>query len=272
MNDDILRQMTRALSEQYDGATAVPEATRARVIRTLAERRPRRKRWFSLGIPLFVVLGGSTAWAAATGQLERIVESAARVVQWQTQETLPPTDGIDKKRLAGVGQWRPSPPAEALEPAVAPDEEPENRAEEVPPLLPSRQDFKDTRPNEKAKAHLSAVDVRRDSKPVEAVSEEDHAHLLLFRSAHRAQFSDGDCSRAISIYERYLLLNPKGPFNLEAKYNRGVCLVRTGRHQAGRAALEPFAQGVYGDYRRSQSAEILQALSAADLSSPPQPD
>ena len=42
MSDDLLAQMTDALRDEHDGATAVPEATRGRVIRQLSERKHQR--------------------------------------------------------------------------------------------------------------------------------------------------------------------------------------------------------------------------------------
>jgi hypothetical protein len=125
MSDDLLAQMTRALADEHDGATAVPEATRARVVRTLAERRPRRRKWLAIGVPAFLLFGGSTAWAAATGNLPRAVERAIAVITGDAELEAPvdaaPASPQGRGKFAGVipaeERKAPAEPSEAEEEA-----------------------------------------------------------------------------------------------------------------------------------------------------------
>jgi hypothetical protein len=88
--------------------------------------------------------------------------------------------------------------------------------------------------------------------------------LALYREAHRAHFDRNDCRAAVVGWERYLAQAPRGRFTLEARYNRALCLVRIGRHREAAAALAPFAEGAFGDYRRADARALLDALEAAD--------
>jgi hypothetical protein len=88
--------------------------------------------------------------------------------------------------------------------------------------------------------------------------------LALYREAHRAHFDRNDCRAAVVGWERYLAEAPRGRFTLEARYNRALCLVRIGRHREAAAALAPFAEGAFGDYRRADARALLDALEAAD--------
>ena len=85
--------------------------------------------------------------------------------------------------------------------------------------------------------------------------------LALYREAHRAHFVQRDSRAALAAWDRYLAAHPRGSFALEARYNRALCLVRLGRHDAARQALAPFAAGdVGGGYRRTEASALLEAL------------
>lgn len=49
---------------------------------------------------------------------------------------------------------------------------------------------------------------------------------------------------------------------LEALYNRALCLVRLGQHDAALAALTPFASGAHGAYRKAEAERLIDALTA----------
>lgn len=239
MSDDLLSKMTRALADEHDGATAAPGATRARVVRTLAERKPRRRKWLSLGIPALALLGGSTAWAAATGHLPRAMERVVSVLIGDVQEVeemhAPPA-------VKKSGKWMAPPPAPET-PAPASEELEEPVAEEVAkveePLVPSAP------PKGTKKPELPA---------------EDHTDLFTYQAAHRAHFQEGDCNAATLGYRKYLREQPGGTFALEAKYNLAVCLIRQGQNQEAKRLLEPFARGAYGNYRKEKAQELIDAL------------
>lgn len=252
MSDDLLSKMTRALAEEHDGATAVPGTTRARVVRTLAERKPRRRKWRAIGIPVLALFGGSTAWAAATGHLPTAVERVVSVF----------IGGAEDGEVASVpapakkpGKWI-APPGPVEEPAAPIEEEvaeeeathAEDRiAEAAPvPLAPSTMN--------------PTPSLNKPAKKAAELPPEDHTDLLSYQAAHRAHFQQGDCAAAIQGYRKYLKEQPGGTFALEAKYNLGVCLIRMGKAAEAKRLLRPFADGVYGNYRRQKSQELIDAL------------
>jgi hypothetical protein len=86
------------------------------------------------------------------------------------------------------------------------------------------------------------------------------AEDALYRDAHRAHFVDKNPARALRGWDAYLAAYPTGRYVLEAKYNRALDLVRLGRTDAARAALEPFARGEMNGYRQTEARSILDAL------------
>lgn len=85
--------------------------------------------------------------------------------------------------------------------------------------------------------------------------------LALYREAHRAHFVQRNWGAALAGWDRYLAAHPRGNFAVEARYNRALCLVRLGRHDAARQALAPFAAGaVGGGYRSAEASALLEAL------------
>lgn len=271
MSDDLLSQFTSALAEEHDGATAVPEATRARVIRALAEKRRRGRKWWAVGIPAFAIFGGSTAWAAATGRipLPAVVEKAVAVFIETPEPVLEkkPTKRSGASRsLTKPPELAPAPEEEAEE-IESPEERPEATAEEAPEASAGKNKppasvaaAPPAQPSiaPKPTPQTDAPQAPKNSKPTPAAPV-DQA-LLTYRSAHRAQFQNGNCSEAIAGYERYLQEDPSGSFALEAGYNRGVCLAKMGRKASAIQALRPFADGKYGTYRQEKSRALIEAL------------
>jgi len=90
----------------------------------------------------------------------------------------------------------------------------------------------------------------------------DPAHAL-YLEAHALHFTAQDPARALSAWNVYLAAAPGGRFAVEARYNRALCLVRLGRRDEARAALEPFASGVSGGYRQDEARKLLEALGGA---------
>jgi TolA-binding protein len=80
----------------------------------------------------------------------------------------------------------------------------------------------------------------------------------LYQEAHDAHFRDGDYARAAELWDRYLRAG--GPLAPEARYNRGVALLRTGQRDEARKVLQPFADGEYGNYRRREAESLLRSL------------
>jgi hypothetical protein len=46
-----------------------------------------------------------------------------------------------------------------------------------------------------------------------------------------------------------------------------MCLLRLGRSREAEAALMPFADGRFGDYRKSEAERLIQAIRAAGAKS-----
>jgi tetratricopeptide (TPR) repeat protein len=84
--------------------------------------------------------------------------------------------------------------------------------------------------------------------------------LRAYREAERLQFDEKDYARALEAWDRYVPLAGKSPLLVDAKWQRALCLVRLGRSDEARSALEPFAHGDLGAYRQSEAQTILGTL------------
>lgn len=112
----------------------------------------------------------------------------------------------------------------------------------------------------------SAVDVRNGTTPPAPPVPPRDPSDDLYRSAHDAHFRGGSPSAAIEAWDRYLAAAPRGRFAVEARYNRALALLKAGRRAEGLAALEPFASGAFGNYRRDEAQRLLGA--ARDAGAP----
>lgn len=86
------------------------------------------------------------------------------------------------------------------------------------------------------------------------------AEIRAFRRADDLYRRSGDLQGAIGAYRQYTRDYPTGRFVPEAKYNTSLALVKLGRTSEARVLLKPFADGVYGSYRRDAAKKLLQAL------------
>jgi tetratricopeptide (TPR) repeat protein len=84
----------------------------------------------------------------------------------------------------------------------------------------------------------------------------------LYYQAHKLHFDDRNYAASIAAWDRYLRASPKGRFAPEARYNRAMDLLHLGRNEEARKALEPFAAGAYGSYRKAEAEALLQAISS----------
>ena len=86
---------------------------------------------------------------------------------------------------------------------------------------------------------------------------------VLYAQAHALHFHDRDPARALAAWDRYLAVasrDIRSGFVLEARYNRAICLFRLGRREEARQALQPFADGRWGAYRRDDAQALLDEL------------
>jgi len=86
------------------------------------------------------------------------------------------------------------------------------------------------------------------------------ADVAAFERAHRLHFAGGEARAAIAAWSSYLARFPRGRFTLEAGYNLAMAYVREGDVDAARSALQPFATGEHGGYRRREARALLNAL------------
>jgi hypothetical protein len=82
----------------------------------------------------------------------------------------------------------------------------------------------------------------------------------LYAAAHRAHFTEREPAAALREWDAYLAAFPDGRFALEARYNRALSLVRLGRLDEARGALDPFAAGRYAGYRAREARQLLEAM------------
>ncbi len=259
-----LDEATRALRDESDGASVGAGQTRARIMRSLHEGTHRRRVRWGFGVPLAVIFAGSTAFAGARGDLgETVAEafSSVRALVTGAPAEAPRAAAPARGSVAAVPAAPPEAPPTAPEavaavPEAEPPAAPPAQVREVTP--PPATEHRAGPSLDNAKPRPSAV----VETPSANVPTESNEATRLYRKAHEAQFVQADCERALSAYDEYLASAPRDRLVPEARYNRALCLVRLGRTDAARSALQPFADGAYGDFRRREARELLDALGA----------
>jgi TolA-binding protein len=88
-----------------------------------------------------------------------------------------------------------------------------------------------------------------------------------YAKAHRLHFQGDDPALALAALDDYLRVFPDGRFAPEARYNRGIDLLKLHRFAEAREAFRPFAEGAYGRYHRDDASRILRSLSSASAPS-----
>ncbi len=255
MSRDLLHDSAEALRAFGEAPADVANATRQRILRDLHGRRRRRVERRLVFIPAAAVLLVATAAAAATGSL-------SNAWHWARQAT-----GISHAAPAEVALPPEEPPRRHR--AVAPPTKAEEPAAETNAEQPAAEIETPTSESvPRASAPVRQKQTVKVAQPVVAApapKEDPSARAdALYRAAHQLHFGARDCARAIPAWERYLKEAPSGRFALEARYNRGLCLVRRGNTGAAAAALRPFASGKLGGYRQNEARRLLQALGASE--------
>jgi hypothetical protein len=217
----------RAAGERDCGEVAA--ATRIRVRRSLEGHARRRHHMVRYGMILLVLLVSTGAWALSTGRIPLFVHRVPASSDATMQLEPPPLPAPPKVAIA-----RPRPPAPKIEPQLAavPDE-----AWPTPPVI------------QPPPPPAPPVQIKRAPRPTE----------VLYRKAHELHFHGGDDLAALAAWDAYLAAEPSGRFSIEARYNRGLVLVRLARYADARAALAPFASGEIG-YRKREAAQLVERL------------
>jgi hypothetical protein len=207
-------------------------ATRIRVRRSLEGHARRRHRMTRYATIMFVLLVSTVSWALSTGRIPLFVERRP-VSSDATLHLEPPAlPAPEKVAIARPRVTSPAPVTE-IDPKLAavPDVAWETPPAEVRPAPPAP--------------------VKRAARPKPAE--------VLYRKAHELHFHGSDDLAALAAWDAYLAAEPTGRFAIEARYNRGLVLVRLARYADARAALAPFASGDIG-YRKREAAELVERL------------
>lgn len=294
MNDhDWLKEAAGALRDEHQGAPAPGVDTRARVLATLHQHERQRRRWISVLVPLAAVFVFSSAWAASTGRMSQVFSllplpfapapiptlSVVPASTLSTGPARPVASALDTASLASA-----APPV--LNAEVVPTVPPQASSAAEPPapatavvavvppssgLAPASVPSVGTTSTAATSTAAPPVAVAATNpavtpNPASAVatadaktpgtSEEDR----LYREAHQAHFVERNPARALAAWDAYLRAQKTGRFATEAVYNRALSLLRLGRTAEARKALEPFAEGRYGSYRKEEARKLIDAL------------
>ncbi len=223
-----LDALTRALREEHSvEASSEGELGRRRLERAVG--RGKRKRRLHLVALLAASFVGVTAWAGTTGRLPRVAAMIEALVA-------SPEEPRDERHAA-------APPSAV--PAIA----------SVAPTAIASEPIEPPPPPVVSAAPAPKPTVRPAPPPPPPDVD------ALYREAHAAHFDRKDPAAALAAWDRYLAAaGPSGRFTLEARYNRALALLRLGRRDEARAALEPFARGEYGGYRRDDATRLVESL------------
>ncbi len=293
--DDALARAARALRDASEARTGGSPSQRGQILARAHANQQSAERRAAVGMALSAVLVTSTAIAAATGNLPKVVAVVQRAVGLAPAEApvtaypdAEPASGSSRKLkvarpLADAPVVEPvadaapgpvlEPPAVPEPPAVAPPAPPapEPPAAEVvrapkprpsaevarKPEAPPQAPASEPSPSPNDAPPAAAQPAPPAAAPAPPLPDET---LVLFRSAQALQFRDKAYGKALAGWEAYLRAAPAGALAPEARWNRAVCLLRLGRKPEARIALEPFAQGMEGGYRQAEAAKLIAAM------------
>jgi len=233
--EDAVRSLRDLTAE---GGSKAEGLTRARILAEVRRERQRRLSRWALLVPMAAILVGSAAYAMTGGSAGK---SLARLRELFGE---PPSDTATvPQKPAGLKVSRPEVAPPQPSPSVA--------------VLSSA-----------SSAALSASASPRPGPSVArsaATASDEEARRLeqelrLHERAHHAHFVAKDDASALRAWDEYLALPEAGRFVPEARYNRGLCLLRLGRTEEAKGALRAFADGAYGRYRQAEARALLERL------------
>lgn len=255
MSNDELDRAIVALRQHRGGTSAKAERTEAAVMALVREQQRSRIRWRWM-LPVAAICAASSAWAASHPELVRVVRAIL-------------SGGPDSSASSTASRL---PPPSSLQPAIAIGNGSVSVTDAGSPL-PSATSHVDastlsapgapSMPILGLSSRSSVQSHSVDSSPLDAPRLQDRAlrpAYELFRDAQQLQFSRKDPAAALAVWDQYLAVDPNGALALEARFNRGLCLVALGRSREAERALTPFAIGEYGEYRRQEARSILERL------------
>jgi tetratricopeptide (TPR) repeat protein len=256
MKHDWLAEATRAARDV--GVATPHEATQTRR-RIVYAMRPtgrwggRISRWLVLAAAALLV---GSAWAAGP--------SRARVAAWLGIAATRATPGATMTASSPTSTAStPMATASAASPAGAPpaDVAPSGVTEPSPANAPGLEAATSPAVLQSTPTRAATVAASPAGAPMGPPSARASADLeALYARAHALHFRAKDPGGALDAWDRYLAAAPadaRAGLVLEARYNRAICLLRLQRYDEARAALRPFADGAWGDYRRDDARALL---------------
>ena len=248
--EEMIRAARQAPQSPREGELAA--RTRSAVLAKARAKAKTRSRLVTFILPIAATFIATLAWAGATGRLTAIFgvgeSEPNRVPVVSTVQS-----GKKNEKSASVN----APLASAstnVEPL--PNEEPNDNSQ-------NNKEQTSERPQDVPQVIASAVASTNVAAPVSASvsakNTEDELSDQLYRQAHELHFRGGSPGAAVAAWDRYIATAPRGRFVMEAQYNRALALIRAGQRNAGLDALKPFASGRYGNYRKEEAKQLLEA-------------
>jgi TolA-binding protein len=206
--------------------------------------------------PRGTALGTNSPDLAATSSLD-------------TNELEPETSGVEPATPDEV-----SDPNEALQPATPVQQDSAQASSVAPPTAA----LKTPAPNTTVARERDDAPLRSSGSPMgdqvvapgqlpsstslypDVAAPAMEAEIRAFRVADDLYRRHGQLDAAVDAYRRYVRDYPAGRFVPEAKYNTALALMKLGRTAEARPLLQPFADGLYGTYRRDAARKLLDAL------------
>ncbi|HKP59073.1 MAG TPA: hypothetical protein VJV78_20265 [Polyangiales bacterium] len=246
MNDDLLQRAAQAVRDNTDSVQPRSGLTRARMLDAAEKRYGTRRFQLRWAVAFVAALGASTA-------LARVVQYWPEITRAITGKQAEPQPAPVRRAPARPKVTKAvAPPAPQPEPPVVTEAPPAPVVSEpsAPPAVA---------PKRRPRAAAPLTPIPETSAPAPTPAPAESAELAIFRRAQRLHLAHDP--QALAAWDDYLRVANQGVLVPEARYNRALCLVRLGRVDEARAALEPFARGEYGSYRRTEAAALIEALS-----------
>jgi hypothetical protein len=272
---DLLIRAAQTLREAHPGTTSEAATTRARILTAAAQRKSQRWRRGFFLTPLLAALLAGSAWASQSGRLSAVWQGVAAVLSKAVDlDPQPPARALPRVPLAtaepeSAPEPAPSPavPFPSISPVtdpVAVAAQPVAPVVEAPPASATPKTSRASKLNPSGAIGAQGNSAALPSAAVAAVAAAPVAapdpELAVFRVAHDLHFLNSSPTAAIRAYDAYLTRFPSGRFVPEARYNIALNHLKLGDAAAARRELVPFAEGAWGDYRRAEAQQLLDAL------------